>query len=183
MSLSPGEAQEALRNIAQTGRASATTYGYQHASPHLILWGVIWLLGYGISYLRPQYSAAWPVLALIGTGASFWLGWKSRPRESTGYDWRYAATALAVFLFIAAVFSVMPPRNEAQISAFFPILVALFYSLVGIWTRGTRILFAGIAVASLTLGGYFLLPQYFTLWMAVVGGGALIIGGLWLKSV
>src|SRR5256885_14003100 len=82
MPLSPLEAQEALRDIAQTGRASATTYGYQHASPHLIVWGVIWLLGYGISYLRPQYGLVWPVLALIGTAASFWLGWKSRAKTS-----------------------------------------------------------------------------------------------------
>jgi hypothetical protein len=77
----------------------------------------------------------------------------------------------------------MPPRTDAQVSAFFPILVALFYALVGIWVRGTRVLFAGFVVAALTLGGYFLLPQIFPLWMAVVGGGALIVGGFWLRSV
>jgi hypothetical protein len=177
------EAQEALRDITRTSRASATTYGYQHASPHLFIWGVVWILGYGLSYLRPQFGATWPVLVLAGTAASFWIGWKSRPRESKGYDWRYAATALAAFVFIAAIFAIMPPRTDAQAGAFFPILIALLYSLVGIWTRGARMLVAGIAVAALTLGGYFLLPQYFTLWMAVIGGGALILGGIWLRSV
>jgi hypothetical protein len=88
-----------------------------------------------------------------------------------------------VFAFIAAVFVILPPSNDAQISAFFPTVVALFYCLIGIWTRGTRLVFAGIAVAALTLGGYFLLPQYFTLWMAVAGGGALILGGIWLRTV
>ena len=119
------EAQEALRDIQQTGRASATARGYQRASPHLILWGVIWAVGYGLSYARPQYGLVWPALVVIGTIASFWLGWKSKPAGAGGYDWRYGATALAVFLFITAVFAVMPPQSVKQLCAFFPILVAL----------------------------------------------------------
>jgi len=178
------EAQEALRDIARTGRASATAHGYQHASPHLIVWGAIWAFGYGLSYSRWQYSGAvWPVLSLIGVAASFWIGWQSRSAQSEHYDWRFAATALAVFAFIAALFAIMPPRTDAQLGAFFPILVALFYAIVGIWTRGTRILLTGMAVAALTLVSYFLLPQYFALLMAGVGGGGLILGGLWLRSV
>ncbi|HEX3429434.1 MAG TPA: hypothetical protein VHT03_00995 [Rhizomicrobium sp.] len=183
MPISTSEAQAALSDIAKTSRASATTYGYRHASPHLIVWGVIWALGYGLSYLRPQYGATWPVLVLIGTVASFWVGWKSRPAQSKGYDWRYAATALAALLFITAIYAIMPPRTGLQAGAFFPILIALLYGLIGIWTRGTRMLIAGIALAALTLGGYFLLPQYFMPWMAVVGGGALILGGFWLRTV
>lgn len=177
------EAKAALRDIQQTGRASATARGYQHASPHLIVWGVIWAVGYGLTYARPQYGLVWPALVIIGTIASFWLGWKSKPAGAQDYDWRYGATALAVFLFITAVFAVMPPQSVKQLCAFFPILVALFYSLLGIWLRAPRILAAGIAVAALTLGGYFLLAPYFLLWMAVVGGGALILGGFWLRSV
>lgn len=183
MPLTHIEAQEALRDIQRTSRASATALGYQHASPHLILWGLIWAAGYSLTYTRPQYGAAWPVLVIAGTLASFWLGWRSKPAASKGYDWRYPATALAVFLFIAAVFAVMPPRSVAQLCAFFPILVALFYSLLGIWLRAPRMLAAAIGVAALTLAGFFLLAPYFLLWMAVVGGGALILGGIWLRSV
>ncbi|HEY2445664.1 MAG TPA: hypothetical protein VGI20_08005 [Rhizomicrobium sp.] len=183
MPISSTEAQDALRDIARTGSASAKAHGYQHASPHFIVWGIIWVLGYALSYARPQGGALWPVLVVLGTAASFWFGWKSKPADSKTYDWRYAATALAVFLFIGAVFAVMPPRTSAQLSAFFPIVVALFYSLVGIWTRGMRMLVAGAAIGVLTLAGYFLLAPYFMLWMAVVGGGALILGGIWLRSV
>lgn len=176
------EAQDALRDISRTGRASALTYGYRQASPHLIVWGVVWALGYGICWFRPQYGMVWPPLVLIGIAASTYIGWRSKP-SGAQYDWRYATTSIAVFAFIFALFAVMPPRTNAQVSAFFPLLVALFYAIVGIWTRGTRMLVAGIVVAALTLAGYFLLPQYFTLWMAVVGGGALILGGIWLRSV
>ena len=183
MPLTHIEAQEALRDIQRTGRASAASYGYQHGSPHLFIWGIVWILGYGLQYLRPQFGATWPVLVVAGSIASFWVGWKSRPAESKGYDWRFAQTALAGFLFILAIFVVMPPRTGLQAGAFFPILIALLYSLVGIWTGGARMLVAGIVLAALTLGGYFLLPQYFMPWMAVVGGGGLILGGFWLRRV
>ena len=39
-----------------------------------------------------------------------------------------------------------------------------------------------VAIAVLTLVGFFWLPQLFLLWMAVVGGGALIFAGLWLRT-
>lgn len=183
MPLSPAEAQDALRDISRAERTSAAAYGYRHASPHLFLWGLIWVIGYGASYVRPQWAEIWPVLALIGAAGSFWIGGKTKPAARPGFDWRYAATALAIFGFIGALFAVMPPRDPMQLAAFFPILVALFYALMGIWTRGVRMLVAGIVIAALTLGGYFFLPQYFMLWMAVVGGGALILGGFWLRSV
>ena len=182
MPLTHVEARDALRDIQRTGRASATTYGYGRASPHLIVWGIVWALGYGICWFAPQYGVVWPPLVLLGVAASTWLGWQAKP-SGTPYDWRYLTTSLAVLAFILALFAVMPPRTDAEISAFFPLLVALFYAIVGIWTRGTRLLVAGIVVAALTLAGFFFLPRYFTLWMAVVGGGGLILGGFWLRSV
>ena len=183
MPISQAEAQDALRDIQRTGRASATSYGYRHGAPHLFIWGVVWILGYGLTWLRPQYGATWPVLIVAGSIASFWVGWKYRAAKAKVYDWRYAETALAAFVFIVAIFAVMPPRTGVQAGAFFPILIALLYSLVGIWTRGGRMLVTGIVLAALTLGGYFLLRQYFIPWMAVVGGGGLILGGFWLRSV
>ncbi len=181
MSLTPNEAADALRDIEQTGRRSSTAYGYQMAAPHFILWGVIWVVGYGVSAIKMEWSIVWPALSLLGTIGSFWLGWRSKPAGQK-FDGRYLATFVAVFAFIACLFAVMPPRKPEQIGAFFPILVALYYSLIGIWTRGVRILALGIAVAVLTIGGYFFLPAHFLLLMAGVGGGGLILGGFWLRS-
>lgn len=184
MPLSPTEAADTLRDINQTEQHSSTLRGYQKSSPYLILWGVIWFIGYGISYARPHWEQnAWPILALIGTIGSFVIGIRSRPSGKAEGGWRYAATFAAVILFIAALFAVMPPQTPAQVGAFFPILVALFYSLIGIWTYGWRILVTGVVIAALTLIGFFYLPAYFTLWMMVVGGGGLILGGIWLRSV
>jgi hypothetical protein len=182
MPLSAAEAAETLRNIDLTARRSSNVYGYQAAAPHLMLWGVIWALGYSVTYLKAGWNVSWIVLIVAGMIGSFWIGARMKP-AGKDYDWRFGATALAVFLFIFAIFAIMPPHSSAQTGAFFPILVALFYSLIGIWTRGPRILITGIAIAVLTLVGFFFLQVYFPLWMAAVGGGGLILGGFWLRKV
>jgi hypothetical protein len=182
MPLSSSEAEHTLRDISATGRAAKTFYGYRTAAPHFILWGVIWMLGYGSAYFLPNNNGyIWMGLDAIGIAGSFWLGFRARNSKPGIQGLRYFATAIAVFLFVAAFFSIMPPQTNAQVSAFFPILVALFYSLVGIWTGGLRMLVAGVAIAALTVGGFFWLPQIFALWMAIVGGGALILGGIWFR--
>jgi hypothetical protein len=181
MPLSRGEAEQALQEISGTERASATTYGYRTASPHLLLWGVIWMVGYGLTYVRPEWSIVWPILTVAGIAMSTWLGWIDR-HSAAPVDRRYRATLLVAFLFTVAMFAVLSPSSPAQISAFIPMLVSLFYCLAGIWMRGVRLLMTGIVVAALTLIGYFWLPNIFPLWMAVVGGGALLLGGVWLRS-
>lgn len=182
MPLSTTEAQHALQEISATRIASARVYGYHATAPHLLLWGAIWALGYGASYFFPQQALVWPVLIVLGIAGSAWFGWQSG-RANTGVGgWRYAATVAAVFLFITAVFAILPPHTNEQASAFFPILVAFCYALLGIWGSAPRLIVAGALVAALALGGFFWLPKIFMLWMAVVGGGALILGGFWLRS-
>lgn len=182
MPLSQTEAAEALRDISQAERRSSAAYGYRLAAPHLILWGVVWFIGYGLTYARVSWTWVWLPLIAIGIAGSFWIGVRSKVGAERR-DWRYSATALAVFVFIWAIFMVLPPRTDAQTGAFFPILVSLYYAVIGIWSRGLRILLTGAALVALTLIGFFWLQQYFLLWMAVVGGGGLILGGLWLRNV
>lgn len=184
MSIPPQEAADALRNVEHTQHHSAAAYGYQKSSPHLLLWGVIWIIGYAVSYARPTWHLFWPVLAAIGILGSFFIVWRtSRAGYQASLGWRYGATFIAVFLFIAALFAILPPRSSLQIDAFFPLLLAICYVLMGIWTRGARMALLGLALGLLTIGGYFWLQHYFLLWMAAFGGGALILGGFWLRRV
>ena len=182
MPVSQSDAADALRDIDKTQARSARLYGYRMASPHLIVWGVIWAIGYAASYLRPEWHLVWPVLVAAGSLASFWFGSRAKPEGAVKLDWRYAATFAAIAVFISAVFMILPPVTGAQTGAFFPILVGFFYTLIGIWSRGTRMLVAGVALVALTLFGFFYLQPYFALWMAIVGGGGLVLGGIWLKA-
>jgi hypothetical protein len=183
MSIQPEEASAALRDIEHAERHSAALYGYRRASPHLILWGAIWIAGYGANYFRPNAWIAWLALVPIGIAASFWIDRGRAKSARQGFGWRYATTVAAIFLFIFAVLSILTPRSDEQAGAVIALLVALCYAIVGVWRGTTRMAILGFAVGALTAGGYFGLPHYFLLWMAGVGGGALILGGLWLRKV
>jgi hypothetical protein len=39
-----------------------------------------------------------------------------------------------------------------------------------------------VPVVALALAGYFLVPAWFYLWMALLGGGVMIILGLFIRS-
>jgi hypothetical protein len=184
MPIQPNEAAETLRDIEHAERHSASAFRYQKASPHLFLWGVIWVIGYAFTYFRPKIWLIWVPLLAIGMVGSFWIERGVSPERSQAYaGWRYVATLVALFLFITALFAILPPPSSAQAASLIPLLIALCYVLLGLWTRATRIALLGFALGALTVGGFFWLPQYFPLWMAGVGGGALILGGFWLRRV
>jgi hypothetical protein len=92
------------------------------------------------------------------------------------------ALFLTFFGFIAASSAIMQPHDAKQIGAFVPLVVAVCYIVLGLGV-GRRIALAGLALAVLTLTGYFAFPGIFELWMAVVGGGTMILSGFWLRRV
>ncbi len=105
-----------------------------------------------------------------------------RSGDQPGLGWRYVAGMSASALFFCAAALVMWPVGGRQVAALIPLFVALMYVLGGIW-NGPRYVVAGIGVAALTLAGFLLLREHFLLWMAGVGGGSLILAGVWLRRV
>lgn len=206
MALSPDDAADRLRDIAAIERHSQRVYAYQAASPQLILWGVLWVVGYGLGSAWPaQGRAIWSMLVAIGLAAGFLAGLGSarrrdartaagvgaglaasadplRGRAVARLRLRFFGIAAIGFAFIAASLAVMAPVGGRQVDAFIPLVVAAGYALLGLW-RGVRFVAVGVALATLTLAGFFLLGPYFGLWMALFGGGALMLGGLWLRRV
>lgn len=184
MPVTNSNAAQSLDDIQRAQRRSAVAYGYQKASPHLIVWGFIWAAGYSATYFQPKANAGiWLFLVLLGISTDFWIGRHTAAEGSNTHGWRFAASILAAFLFFVALFTILPPRSGLQVGAIIPIFFGLCYAMGGIWKRGIRFVLLGLAVWVLTLSGYFWVTQYFLLWMAAVGGGALILGGLWLRRV
>jgi len=197
MTLSPGEAADALRDIAATETHSRQLYGYREASPHLLIWGILWAVGYGLAAALPRYgSAIWAAVVTTGFLAGYATAFRAairrgtpaerpvvetRRRAASRLNWTYSGIAFIAALFIAATLAVMSPVSGRQIDAFIPLVVAAGYAVLGLWL-GLRFIVIGIALAVLTLGGFFLLPAYFGVWMAAFGGGALVLGGLWLRT-
>ncbi len=180
MALSPQQAAEALRDVDLAQRRSSIFDGYQHAAPHFVLWGIIWAVGYGLTDFLPAHSTAiWGAVLPVGIIAGGFVASRGAKR---GFGWRYGAIAATMFVFFASAFFIMSPVTDRQVGAFIPLVVATIYVLMGIWA-GPRLVVAGIAVAALTLVGFSLFSEHFYLWMAGVGGGSLVLAGIWLRQV
>ena len=67
-----------------------------------------------------------------------------------------------------------------QLGAFWPIYFMMVYTIVGLWLW-LAFVAIGLGITALTLVGYFFLGVWFDLWMAVVNGGGLMLGGLWMR--
>jgi len=171
MSLSPDQATSVLHDIAAVENRSQRAFAYREASPHLMLWGVLWAVGYGATAVTLRHRMAiWIATLAIGIGAGFLIGLRAAVQRDARVD---APDD--------------PTRRRAvarlrQVGAFMPLVVAAGYAVLGLWC-GLRFVLVGAVLAVLTLGGFFLLPTQFALWMAAVGGGALVLGGSWLRQV
>ena len=190
MTLSPGQAADSLKEIARTEARSQQARLYAHASPGFILWGAIWVVGYAASDVLGQAANwrgvnwLWSGLTVIGVVGSFAIGRAQHrgERRNPKLGLRWGATLFALWLFAIATMLVLRPTYPAAAGAFIPMIVAAVYAVFGIW-QGARFLYAGIVVAAATLGGFFFLREHFLLWMALVGGGSLMLVGLWLRKV
>src|ERR1043165_4068093 len=97
MSLSPQDASAALDDIARTQARSVMLRDYRNASPHLIVWGVLWAVGYGLTSFFPAHAnAIWSVVIPIGVLADL-AAMRGSARAGA---WRYLAATAAAFAFV-----------------------------------------------------------------------------------
>jgi hypothetical protein len=185
MAISPGQAAAALDDIAQTERRTRVAGGYATASPHLILWGLVWVVGYGGCALAPreQWGLVWLAPVLAGAVGSAIFGSRTR-REAQGDSFGQAALiAAAIALFFVSVFYVFRPSDSLPYLVFPALVVGLVYTLAGALAQLPRFAAIGGAIFLATMAGYVLAPQFMAWWIALVGGGGLILGGLWLRKI
>jgi hypothetical protein len=182
MTLSPADASAALQDVAAAEAHSATLRGYQSSAPHLIIWGVVWAVAYTVSDLAPAWSnVTWLAIVPIGIAGDIVAARADRQNDD-GKGAIVGALFAIIAIFVGSTFAIMAPHDPRQIGAFIPLVVAAAYAIFGVFD-GPRLLILGGALAALTLFGFFFLSAHFSLWMAAVGGGGLILGGLWLRRV
>src|ERR1700712_4659327 len=75
------QAAQALKEADAAERRSAAVYRYQLAAPYLLMWGIVWILGYGGSGLWPRL-ARWVLVGPLPGGVGFF--WRDICRDGAG---------------------------------------------------------------------------------------------------
>jgi len=184
MTLDPKEAATSLDDVAAIERRTREALYYASTSEVLLLWGVLTVVGNLLSWLEPQWSGLiWLPIDIGGTIATFAIVRRRVPRAGkrrAGMQWLASYGAFVGFGIIVVI--LLWPLTARQQAAFWPTLVMFAYVLIGIWV-GRFFLFTGIAATIAILLGYYFAGDWFPLWLALVFGGGLIAGGLWLRRV
>jgi hypothetical protein len=187
MNVSPTEAEEALAAIQtmvqKTRRAISSSGGYIF----LIVWGVIWLLGFLGSQFLPQDLGgyAWMILDTLGGILSavigITMGRRVRNPSATTTGKRIGLFWLLLFLYVIATVAVAWPASGKQLSMFIILFVMIGWLAMGLLLSFASV-WPGLVITALALVSYFLLPDIFYLIMAVLGGGGMIALGLYIRS-
>jgi len=186
MSITRDEATQALGEIDAAAGRAAEFKTYTRMAPFLIIWGLVWMVCDLSTQFAPQWGLAWPIGVGAGTLASIVMGF-SLPKPDTtpeqrARSWRHMASWLLVIVFVFCLSLVIPMSGLKEIHSLFGLVFGFIYLVVGIWT-GWRMAALGIALVVLTLIGFYAVGQWYSLYMGLVSGGALILGGLWLRRI
>jgi hypothetical protein len=88
---------------------------------------------------------------------------------------------VTLFGFFTATFAVLPAHSGLQATAFISLFFMFAYMIFGA-LAGLRVFAVGLVATAAILYGYFSLAQHQFLWLGVCAGGALIVGGLWIRK-
>jgi hypothetical protein len=193
MNISRDDASLALDAVLAADQRVREFKGAREASPHLIFWGLAWFFANGVTGLAPQHAGkAWLAVLVIGAVFTTWIVVRQSRQRQAGHSYtaqeraaigrRATILGTTVLAFFPAMLAVLAPLSAMQNNAFISLFWAFAYIASGAWF-GTRMVVAGIVTAVATLVGFFLLPGHYFLWMALVGGGSLLLAGLWLRKL
>jgi hypothetical protein len=172
----------ALSDIEVITRRVRQSKSYRIASMIMVLWGVLVGLGNVITFVMPVWAGlAWTGVHVVGiAGTIVAAAWENSRARTRTFDLRMLAAYL-LFLTFGFLWTVglvdLPPRLQ---DVFWPTYIMLAYAIAGLWL-GIAFSVIGLAIAALTLTGYFWAGPWFELWMAAVNGGGLVLGGLWMR--
>jgi hypothetical protein len=184
MTLDPKEAAASLGDIEAIERRTRENLFYFGSSPVLVLWGVLNVAGYLLTWYRPTAALyGWIALNLIGMAGSYAIIWPRMPSaRRSSHAWRWGASFVAFIIFGEICMIEMWPVAPRQMLVFWPTLVMFGYVLSGIWLGRFYVYFGAIEIV-LILGTYFFPGAALAPWLALVVGGGFIAGGLWLRRV
>ena len=146
----------------------------------------MWIVAGAVGALSPDNAGiGWLVVDIVGfAGTGYLIAIQSRRYgEGDGRNrlFRSVATGAVLVAFVALTLSVFAPVSGVEVLMLITMVVAAIYAVAGCW-MGARYAVVGAGLAALALGLFHLTPAHVPLMVPVLGGGALILGGLWMRS-
>jgi len=183
MNLTKSEAEAALIAIVRSQEALRHAFRAHHGHLHLWLWGAIWIAMAMTAHWggTAAIENTFPYIALAGGLVSGLIGWWQRQAVRVPVDRRFLGVVLALVLFAGIWPLVLRPNvSHETIFTFISLLVAQIYVVAGIWFD-SYLLWLGLILAALMIIGLCFFLPIFWIWVAVCGGGALLLGGTYVR--
>ena len=189
MDISKEDAQASLSTIRdvklQSQKAAISTY----TNPMFILWGILWIIAFTANQIFIEYSqpifVSMSVIGGIVTAIIFYRLFHSkapfREEPSEYIGWRIAALWILIYVYVVIWLFMMTPVSGRQCNAFISTAAMFACIVMGLWFRSIFMIILGLAMTGVTLIGFYLLTQYYLLWMGLMGGGTLLGAGLYIR--
>lgn len=186
MDISPNEAEETLAAIQKMTQKTRQSIAIGGAYIFLIIGGFIWLVGFlANQFLSGEIAVyIWAGISLLGSAVAILLGIRTSRRvrgpSTDRYGRRIGMFWGLLILYGVAAIAVAQPTDAKQLT-----MLIILFVLLGQLAMGLLLSFSAtwwaLPLTALALLGYFLLPEFFYLWMGVLVGGGMILMGLYIR--
>ncbi len=186
MNVSPNEAEESLAAIQKVTEKTRQSVASSGAYVFWIITGIVWMIGFvSTQFLSgPTLITIWISTSVVGSLVSIVLGTRAARRvrrpsvnitaRRAGLFWLFLA-----FYCIAAI-AITRPTDGKQIT-----MLIILFTMIGQLSMGMLLSYSSvwwaIPISVLALVGYFLLPEYYYLWMGILVGGGMVALGVYIR--
>ncbi len=183
--ITPEEARQALDLIESTSRQMRRLAAYGGMPYFLIVWGIVWVVGFSANYFVADPSTRgtiWMALDALGLLGTAYVVWHIHKR---GVHWPMGPTVgwfWFAWMVYGALFVYFAQARGTQLSMLISLWVMFGYVVSGLFYRSRLLITLGLTVTVFIVVGYVALPAYFDLWMAVLGGGSLVVAGVYMLT-
>jgi hypothetical protein len=183
MYLSRDEAQAALDAIEDATNASR--YLLRSWIVGVFVVGVIWTVSFAASQFLPE-TPLWSMSESFLVGIAFAIYWgrltaiRDAPQPRLAFLHTRLAVSYGTLYLFFMLWQIVLLRTAME-SALLWITVIMFAAIItGVWLKEPVLIGCGVALTVLSTLGYWLIPNYFWLWVAVFAGLPLIGVSLYL---
>ncbi|GEM_PF-988052 len=185
MSLSRDEAQAALNDIQQAARPAR--YILKAWLISVLACGVVWTIAFAVAQWQPMtpiWSAGETILVGVVCSFFFWQWRTDVIRFTPGSQSAFLHSRLPILYGILyalfLLWQFMFTLSDMKLATLWITVVMLAVITTGLFMKQWLFVALGLGITVMTALGYWLVPHYFWLWIAVFAGLPLIVVSVYL---